>query len=139
MQVPHQLVGVPTLPDSAVPILIDLIAVAPTRDLALDSLVRTRVAQVMEHAILGPKDHRSAAGVVANMDMLDLLDIDHRNRSQWLPRPDHVLRRLPVRVHMHVDPFGKPGRGNSLERLQKLRLDDLVAIEKQDVAMAMLP
>lgn len=101
MQIAQQFVGVPPVPHSTIPAIYHFVPMAPGGDLAMNPLIRPGVAQVMEQPIFWPEHDRPTTRKIPDVNVLDFLYVHHHNWRKALPWTDHVLRRLPIRVHMH--------------------------------------
>src|SRR5579863_10049863 len=136
MQIPHQRVCFPAQPDAPVPILNHVRSVTPGGYLAENPLVRSVercVGGMQERAVDRIQNQTPRRAVVANMDVLADLRVEHERGCDRLAGPDNMAYVRPERVHVDVHDVGEIRFGDADKVLEELSLRYFVAVRDEDL------
>lgn len=129
-------VPLPALPDALPPAGQDFLCMRPGVQLPLDSLLRPDPAQVVDDAVAFVKVEMPPAPVLVPRDGYSYLEVCEVGRGERLAGADDVLGVFPVGVPSDGDGVGEVVLGDGQKRVEKLRLDDLVAVGQEGVGVA---
>jgi hypothetical protein len=87
----------------------------------------------MDDSVLGWQDESSGTSILANVQVLASLRIDHEDRREWFAGSNDVLGPLPIGIKANLNDVRQVGFGDPHQDFQKSWLDDLVAIRDNDV------